>query len=113
LRKGSTGPYVVECQTDLITLGYSCGPKGADGWYGDATISAVKAFQKDHGLSVDGVCGPKTWDALDKAMDDLKPDPEPGPVDDTYTVKITGLDLTQATAIAANYPGNSEIIKEE
>ena len=110
LRKGSTGPYVVECQTDLITLGYSCGPKGADGIYGTATINAVKAFQKDHGLSVDGVCGPKTWDALDKAMDDHD---KPQPVEDTYTVMITGLDLTQAKAIAANYPGNSQIIKEE
>lgn len=111
LRKGSTGPYVVECQTDLITLGYDCGPKGADGKYGDNTIKAVKAFQKASGLTADGVCGPKTWDALDKAMADLQPEPEP--VQDTYTVKITGLDLTQAQAIAANYPGNSEIIKED
>ena len=113
LRRGSTGPYVIECQTDLIALGYSCGPKGADGKYGDDTIKAVKAFQKDHGLTADGVCGPKTWDALDKAMADLKPQPEPEPVTDTYTVKITGLDYTQAQAIAANYPGNSEIIKED
>ena len=110
LRKGSSGAYVTECQTDLITLGYSCGPKGADGKYGDNTIAAVKAFQKDHGLTADGVCGKNTWAALDKAMEEHD---QPGPVISTYTVKISGLDLTQAQAIAANYPGNSQIIEEE
>ena len=109
LRRGATGPYVVECQQDLISLGYSCGAKGADGIYGSGTIAAVTAFQKAKGLTADGVCGKNTWAALDAAV---KP-PAPGPVADTYSVVITGLDLTQAQAIAANYPGNSKIIEED
>ena len=28
--------------------------------FGDATLKAVKAFQKKEGLEVDGICGPKT-----------------------------------------------------
>ncbi|MFC5067996.1 peptidoglycan-binding domain-containing protein [Flaviflagellibacter deserti] len=52
-------------QLALIARGYSVGSAGADGVFGRATISAVKAFQADHGLSVDGIAGPKTLFALD------------------------------------------------
>jgi hypothetical protein len=77
LRRGSTGPYVVECQTDLIKLGYDVGKTGADGIFGKNTESGVKSFQKQHfdadgnKLVVDGVVGQKTWYALDKAVSDL------------------------------------------
>lgn len=37
---------------------------GADGWYGPQTKSAVLAFQRTHGLSVDGIVGPLTWAKL-------------------------------------------------
>lgn len=36
----------------------------ADGQFGSGTESALKAWQKSHGLVADGVCGPKTWTAL-------------------------------------------------
>ena len=32
-----------------------------DGIFGSGTRNAVKAFQKANGLTVDGICGPKTW----------------------------------------------------
>jgi len=35
-----------------------------DGDYGSKTKKAVAAFQSACGLSVDGICGPKTWNAL-------------------------------------------------
>ena len=68
LRRGSKGPYVVELQTDLVALGYSVGPCGIDGDFGRATKAAVEAFQRDHNLVIDGICGPKTWAAIDQAM---------------------------------------------
>ena len=64
LRKGSKGEYVTLLQTKLIQQGYSLDPYGADGSFGNKTLEAVKAFQKAHGLTVDGVVGLKTWDAL-------------------------------------------------
>ena len=64
LSKGDSGSAVEEMQKMLIACGYSCGKWGADGDWGNDTEKAVLAFQKDHGLSVDGVYGPKTKAAL-------------------------------------------------
>ena len=64
LSKGDSGSAVEEMQKMLIACGYSCGKWGADGDWGSATDQAVLAFQRDHGLSVDGVYGPKTKAAL-------------------------------------------------
>lgn len=68
IRRGSSGKYVKECQNDLISLGYDVGKTGADGKFGANTLKAVKAFQKDKKLKVDGIVGAKTWEALDKAI---------------------------------------------
>lgn len=66
LKKGSKGEYVKKLQKRLMELGYSLPKYGADGDFGNETIEAVKAFQKDHGLTVDGIVGEKTWKAMDK-----------------------------------------------
>jgi len=107
VRKGSKGDAVVQMQTILYRLGYDLGSYGIDGDYGKKTEAAVKAFQRDHGLAVDGVCGPMTWDALQKAMNQIN-----GlPAEKKYTVCLHGLDKTQAAALKANYPG--AIVTEE
>ena len=64
LRQGSEGAAVKELQEKLIAAGYSCGKAGADGICGAATVKAIKAYQKDKGLTVDGIAGPKTLDSL-------------------------------------------------
>lgn len=46
----------------LYCLGYD--PKGFDGIFGNGCESAVKAFQDDHNLSVDGVVGQNTLDEM-------------------------------------------------
>jgi len=113
IRRGSTGPAVVECQNDLIMLGYDVGATGADGKYGAKTEAAVKAFQKDHPpLKADGICGPATWSALTKAVDDLvPPEPEPEPAETLYTVTIPHLTGEQAAALMTQYP--AAIMTEE
>jgi hypothetical protein len=99
IKKGSKGPDVVECQSDLILLGYDIGPKGADGIFGAKTEEAVKAFQGDHGLKQDGIVGRDTWAALDEAV---KPGPEP--TEPKYTVIIPHLTEQQANDLQATYP---------
>lgn len=48
----------------LIAEGYSVGKHGTDGSFGSDTLKAVKAYQRDHGLEVDGRVGPATKAAL-------------------------------------------------
>lgn len=68
LKKGMSGSDVKTMQEKLIAAGYSCGSAGADGEFGNATEKAVKAFQADADLAVDGIYGPKTKAALQKAQ---------------------------------------------
>lgn len=62
LRNGSKGTQVKVLQWLLNDMGFNCG--AVDGVFGAKTLSAVKAFQKAKGLSVDGIVGAKTWGAL-------------------------------------------------
>ena len=72
LSKGSVGNTVKTMQTMLISCGYSCGSYGADGDFGSATETALKNFQRDHGLDVDGQYGPMSKAALEKAYNNTK-----------------------------------------
>ena len=49
-------------QSRLKDLGYYDGP--IDGYLGGNTVPAIKAFQKDYGLAVDGIVGKATLSAL-------------------------------------------------
>ncbi|WP_080751487.1 peptidoglycan-binding protein [Clostridium tetani] len=40
------------------------GSYGADGYFGDATLNAIKSFQRDNGILVDGIVGRDTWERL-------------------------------------------------
>ena len=62
LRRGSKGSQVADMQQRLIQLGYLNGR--ADGIFGSLTEQAVRSFQKDHGLTVDGIAGTQTLGAL-------------------------------------------------
>ena len=59
---GSRGDEVKQIQTKLKNWGYYNG--SIDGVYGSGTLSAVKSFQKKNGLTVDGVAGTKTLQAM-------------------------------------------------
>lgn len=59
---GSSGPAVKTVQGNLRALGYYTAD--VEGKFGYSTYEAVKAFQTDRGLKVDGVVGPQTWAAL-------------------------------------------------
>ena len=56
------GDDVKAVQNKLNSLGYNCGT--ADGYYGNATRTAVISFQSAKGLTADGEVGPATWNAL-------------------------------------------------
>ena len=57
--KSMAGTDVAVLQAVLAARGYYTGV--LDGIFGDALDAAVRKFQMDHDLVVDGVCGPQTW----------------------------------------------------
>ncbi len=61
LRRGAAGDLVVWAQEHLYRAGDHL---TIDGGYGPKMVTAVRRFQAAHGLSVDGVIGPVTWQAL-------------------------------------------------
>ena len=58
----TTGDDVLMLQERLLELGYDAGR--ANGVFGQQTEQALKNFQRDYGLIVDGMCGPDTVRAL-------------------------------------------------
>jgi hypothetical protein len=103
LRKGSKGEDVKKLQQRLLDLGYKLPRYGADGDYGNETVAAVKAFQKDWGLKQDGIAGPETQKMLNSVPGQKK--------EKTYTVIVKGLTDSQAKELNGKYPGSE--IKEE
>jgi N-acetylmuramoyl-L-alanine amidase len=66
LGRGSKGPEVIELQKGLAQLGYAVGT--ADGKYGSKTESAIRSFQKERGLRVDGLAGTQTIKELKRLI---------------------------------------------
>lgn len=64
LQNGSSGEDVRKLQNALVGAGYSVGSTGSDGVFGANTAAAVRKYQQDNGLSVDGIAGDKTLGKL-------------------------------------------------
>lgn len=61
LQNGSRGAEVKKLQESLVAAGYNV---TADGQYGPKTAAAVRQYQQDNGLSVDGMAGEQTLGKL-------------------------------------------------
>ena len=95
LRKGDRGDAVRKMQERLKELGFLEG--NVDGDFGGGTEEAVRLFQRQHGLDVDGIAAQKTFSVLysDNAMRvTVTPTPDPdtlpilvnreNPIDENY-----------------------------
>ncbi len=63
IKRGDRGPAVRRAQNRLNMRGYEPGP--LDGLFGNRTHRAVRRYQSDRELTVDGIVGPRTWARLD------------------------------------------------
>ncbi|SDH83482.1 N-acetylmuramoyl-L-alanine amidase [Alteribacillus persepolensis] len=63
LKKEDRGKEVVELQQTLINMGYL--HSNATGYYGPLTTEAIKQFQRDFGLLIDGIAGTNTTQQLE------------------------------------------------
>ncbi len=66
LRLGMSGTDVMEIQAMLKKLGYNPGP--IDGVFGPQMQQAVIQFQRNYGLTPDGVIGPATYSAMERYL---------------------------------------------
>lgn len=82
LRKGDSGDSVTYLQTLLCDVGETV---VVDGKFGASTEQKVKDFQQKKGLKQDGIVGPLTWEALEKATGHDESDEEIETVTMTYS----------------------------
>ncbi|ENK0557666.1 peptidoglycan-binding protein [Clostridium botulinum] len=105
----------MKIQNMLIKIGYPCGPSGADGIIGSGTINAIKCFQRDCNLSVDGIVGSKTWDKLAKEYNKkmgIKEEVKKEEYDmDKIILYFGDMDALSALLISQKY--NCPIMKEQ
>lgn len=84
LRIGSTGDNVERIQfwlNEVAEFFPGIPTISVDGIFGQGTYAAVRAFQQEFGLTVDGVVGRATWEALYDEYVDIQDDITPPDVD--------------------------------
>ena len=67
VRPGDRGEKVLDIQARLGALGHGLPSEERSGTFGPATEEAVRGFQQERGLLVDGLVGPDTWRELVEA----------------------------------------------
>ena len=72
VQPGYRSVEVSELQQTLQAIGYYDGP--ITGYYGALTKAAIRRFQADHGLKVDGIAGPQTLRVLQSTPDMVQSD---------------------------------------
>ena len=77
LKKGNISDDVRAMQQELVNREYTLPRWGVDGRFGPETERAVKSFQKDHGLTVDGVVTTEVLTAM-KDTENVNPNPTAG-----------------------------------
>ncbi|PZR14524.1 MAG: peptidase [Archangium gephyra] len=102
LKQGANGAAVRDLQTRLRAHGYNV---SVDGQFGPGTAGAVRAFQAWKGLGVDGVVGPRTWQALRAA-------PTGSPPSQGGTT-VTGYVNGRPTTITVSSVGNGQTMRSD
>lgn len=104
MREGDAGREIGRLQSTLSRLGYG-DPVGrtlvADGEFGPDTARAVRAFQREQGLKIDGVVGPRTLEAVERAEAQLLSSPS-HPHHTLYTQTLDAVHLMEANRCIAS-----------
>ena len=106
IKTGAQGEEVKKIQQRLSDLGFYS--SAVDGQFGSGTRSAVMAFQRQHGLEVDGVVGPGTKETLyssaaNHAAETPTPSPTPAPTEIPTQNPNLPLLINKQFAVNENY----------
>jgi hypothetical protein len=90
IRRRDVGERVRTLQAQLLQAGYPLPRYGADGDFGAETEAAVRQFQADYSLEIDGVWDVECQARLDERLDimDDEPGPEPEATIEDYIVTL-------------------------
>jgi peptidoglycan hydrolase-like protein with peptidoglycan-binding domain len=88
LQAGDSGAAVTDLQALLSADGFTV---QADGSFGPATQSAVRALQTQRGLKVDGLAGPATWAAIFERSYTVQPGDAIDRIAQTYGASASAL----------------------
>lgn len=93
-------------QQNLLLLGYDVGQYGTSGDFDTGTRDAVLAFQRNNGLSADGIVGTKTQAAIAKALEGLSDsdETEMPPIPSVNAVTINTGTWNVRTGPSTEYP---------
>jgi hypothetical protein len=108
LRRGSKGEFVTELQANLVSLGY--GQMKADGVFGPATEKAVKNFQTGAGLKADGWAGPRTMEAIGKALKDRETAPKLAAAEEVVDAAASDGSTVSKTEIVTGITGATGVV---
>lgn len=106
LRYKDSGSDVQKMQTALTSLGYN--PGAADGRFGYQTEEAVKKFQRDHGLTADGLAGHRTLTKLYELTDG---NTVPDTSDKNETAAPAPSVKEDSTGAAGDFGGNYDTLR--
>ena len=70
LKDGKVGSDVLKLQEMLRQLCYYKGLP--DGRFGPATLAALRQFQREEGMKVDGIAGQASWELLQQTLDERR-----------------------------------------
>lgn len=108
---GDYGPAVATLQQQLVRLGHTAADGRAldpDGDFGRRTREAVQAFQRAHDLPADGIAGPETLEAIERAASRLLSDAR-HPHNPLYTRTLEALHAAEATRGIAPGPHSERL----
>lgn len=88
LKKGLRGEDIKQLQNTLHMLGYDIGKSGADGIAGNMTDLAIRAFQRDNKLVVDGLVGKASISKLNELLSSNNTNP---PIQEKYKYYKSGI----------------------
>jgi peptidoglycan DL-endopeptidase LytE len=103
LKIGYHGKEVSQLQSQLKSLGYFTYPSITE-YYGTITAEAVRKFQKEYGLTVDGIAGPQTMNKLQEVLNQsgnsvqTNNKTEPSQPEIRLTIGSTGEDVKKVQA---------------
>ncbi|WP_428911981.1 NlpC/P60 family protein [Niallia sp. Krafla_26] len=104
---GDRGQAVTTLQSALNDQGFSL---NVDGVFGSNTDHAVRGFQKNNGIAVDGIVGPETKEALNSAthteIEKLGNSEDPNQQKDYPIVDLSSYSQSDIVSIAQNLVGS-------